>query len=175
MSIYLKAKHWQVFIVLVGAMFIGQVLTFNSMFNGTAPNAVVMGLPVVVMGALYYGWIWSISSACCKALPNELKSSPKLMQIGIIYALIYIIIAGLFFFGPGKKLPSYGVFMHFLGMAAVFYSIGFTAKQLTKLEQNKDVTFFSYSGPFFLLWLFPVGVWFIQPKVNQLLGNNKNQ
>ncbi|MEJ2142060.1 MAG: hypothetical protein P8Y24_06845 [Gammaproteobacteria bacterium] len=172
MSIYLKAKHWQLFIVLVGSMFLGQALMVNSIVNGTMPNAVVIILPMFIMSILYYGWLWSISLACYKALPNELATSPKKMQIGLIYALIYLVIAGQFFFGTDKHLPVYGIFMHLLAMAAIIYSLGFTAKQLTKLEQNKEVTFFTYSGPFFLLWFFPIGVWFIQPKVNQLLGDN---
>jgi len=171
MSIYLKAKHWQIFIVLVGSMFVGQALMVSSIINGGTPSPVAMLLPTLLVGVLFYGWIWSISVACYKALPNELATSPRLMQIGLIYALVYIVIAVLFFFGPEKKFPVYGAFMHLLAMAAIFYSLGFTAKQLTKLEQNKDVTFFTYSGPFFLLWFFPIGVWFIQPKVNQLLGN----
>ena len=172
MSIYLKAKHWQIFIVLVGSMFIGQALTLSSIINGGTSSPVAILLPTLLMGILFYGWIWSISVACYKTLSNELATSPKLMQIGLVYALVYIVIAALFFFEPGKKLPVYGIFMHLLAMVAIFYSLGFTAKQLTKLERNKDVTFFTYSGPFFLLWFFPIGVWFIQPKVNQLLGNN---
>ena len=60
--------------------------------------------------------------------------------------------------------------MHLLAMAAIFYALGFTSKQLVKLEQRENVSFFNYSGPFFLFWFFPIGIWFIQPKVNKLLG-----
>jgi len=42
--------------------------------------------------------------------------------------------------------------------------------RLVTLERRQPVTFFDYSGPFFLFWFFPIGVWFIQPRVNKLLG-----
>lgn len=170
MEIYLKAKHWQLFIALVGIMILGQVFMVNSIRSGQVPSALSFVVPMVLIGIVYFGWLWAISAACHRALPPELASSPRPMQIGLIYAFLYIILSGTFVFGPGMKPPAYIFIPHFLAMAAIFYSLGFTAKQLTKLQQNEDVSFFSYSGPFFLFWFFPIGVWFIQPKVNQLLG-----
>lgn len=170
MSIYLKAKHWQLFIFLVGSMFIAQALMFASMMNGDSPNPLVMAISGFSMAVIFFGWLWSVASACSKILPPELVSSTKTMQFGLIYALAYLLISSNFFFGSNDQLPGYIVLMHLLAMASIFYALGFTAKQLAKLEQGKNVSFFSYSGHFFLFWFFPIGIWFIQPKVNQLLG-----
>jgi hypothetical protein len=30
------------------------------------------------------------------------------------------------------------------------------------------VSFYDFSGPFFLLWFFPIGIWIIQPRINRL-------
>ncbi|GAB3010902.1 hypothetical protein [Bowmanella dokdonensis] len=170
MSIYLKAKHWQLFIVLVGTMFAAQGLMISSAMSGGPLSALALVIPTLLMGILFFGWLWAVSSACSKALPPELKSSPIPMQAGLVYALVYLVFGGFFFFGAGKQPPGYVIVMHLLAMAAIFYALGFTAKQLVKLEQGQDVSFFSYSGPFFLFWFFPIGIWFIQPKVNQLFG-----
>ena len=62
--------------------------------------------------------------------------------------------------------------MHLLAMLGIFYALVFTANRLTTLERKQQVSFFDYSGPFFLLWFFPIGIWFIQPRVNKLLGND---
>jgi hypothetical protein len=48
------------------------------------------------------------------------------------------------------------------------------AKNLVKAETGKRVTFYDYAGPFFLLWFFPIGVWFIQPRINQLYAEKHN-
>lgn len=170
MSIYLKAKHWQLFIVLAGSMFLAQALMFSSVMNGGALSQVTLVLPTLIVGILLFGWLWAVATACSKVLSPELASSPTPMKLGLSYALIYLIFSGVFFFGPGKQPPGYVVFMHLLAMAAIFYALGFTAKQLVKVERGENVTFFSYSGPFFLFWFFPIGIWFIQPRVNYLLG-----
>jgi hypothetical protein len=52
----------------------------------------------------------------------------------------------------------------------MFYALWFTAKQFMSLQRQEALTFIDYSGPFFLLWFFPIGIWFIQPKVNSILG-----
>lgn len=170
MSIFLRAKHWQLFLILVGSMFLAQSIMFSSLHGDGTSHPLVLMLPTFVMGFLLFGWLWAIASACSKAMPSELYSSPKPMQFLLIYALLYMGYFGIVF--GSLTMPQVYIFIpHLLAMAAIFYSLGFTAKQLTKLEQGKNVSFFSYSGPFFLFWFFPLGVWFVQPKVNELLGN----
>lgn len=172
MSIYLKAKHWQLFIVLVGSIFLAQSLMFASIISGITPSAITIILPTFLFGILFFGWLWAVATACSKTLSPELSSSPKPMQAGLVYALSYLILSGVFFLGPGKQPSGYFIIMHLLAMAAIFYALGFTAKNLAKFELGQNVSFFSYSGPFFLFWFFPIGIWFIQPKVNKLLGGN---
>lgn len=172
MRIFLKAKHWQLFIVLLGIMFSTKALMFNSVSSQSWPSAVEFLLPILTFAILYFGWLCSVALACSKVLPSELYSSPKLMFAGLAYALLYLIVSSQFFSNTNEQPPGYILPMHLAAMAAVFYSFGFTAKQLVKLERQQKVSFFSYSGPFFLFWFFPIGVWFIQPKVNELLGNN---
>lgn len=171
MSIFLKAKHWQLFVVLFGSMVAGQAIVLSTVLDGGFPDQrIFIGL-TALLGLLLFGWIWSISVACYRALPKELASSPKIMQAGLVYAFAYMLLGQALFVEPGQSLPGYVFALHILAMAAIFYALGFTAKQLTKLEYGKKVDFFAYSGPFFLLWFFPIGVWFIQPKVNRLLDN----
>ncbi len=53
-------------------------------------------------------------------------------------------------------------------MAGVFYGIWFTAKQFKSLQENEDADFLIFSSMFFLLFIFPFGVWILQPSVNEL-------
>jgi hypothetical protein len=53
-------------------------------------------------------------------------------------------------------------------MVCLFYLLYFVSKNLVLTEAGKQVSFYEYAGPFFLLWFFPMGVWIVQPKVNQL-------
>lgn len=133
MGIYLRAKHWQLFIFLVGSIFLAQALMVNSFISGGIPDVITILFPTLLIGIMFFVWLWAIASACSKALSPELASSPKPMQAGLIYALIYLVLSGVFFFEGGKQLPAYVIVMHLIAMAAIFYALGFTAKQLVKL------------------------------------------
>jgi hypothetical protein len=166
---YLKAKHWQLFTVLTGGMILAQFATMKLPLG--SPYFFV---PSFLFGLLFFGWLWAIAKTTCAKLPPELSASPKVMGINLIYALSYMLVASYMFFDTSRHFPTYGVLLHLLAMIAILYSLGFTAKQLTKLLYRKNVSFIEYYGSFFLLWFFPVGVWFVQPKVNELLVDNEN-
>lgn len=58
--------------------------------------------------------------------------------------------------------------LHLLAMFCMFYSLYFIAKNLVMAEKNEIIEFYDFSGPFFLIWFFPIGIWFIQPRINAL-------
>jgi hydrogenase maturation factor len=37
---------------------------------------------------------------------------------------------------------------------------------------GRTVSFYDYAGPFFLWWFFPLGIWFVQPRINRLFANS---
>jgi uncharacterized RDD family membrane protein YckC len=55
-------------------------------------------------------------------------------------------------------------------MFCMFYDVYFVSKNLVLAETSKSASFYDYARPFFLIWFFPVGVWFIQPRINRLHG-----
>ena len=170
MKFFLNAKGWQLFLVLFGSMLAGPVVT------SALPDRILgMAVTSLIFMALYVGWLWSIAAKANQKLNPSLQKSTKWMGLGLAYAAFYLVGALMLLpstTSPGKGLPGFIIPMHLLAMFAIFYALAFTAKQLVTLERQQKVSFFEYSGPFFLLWFFPIGVWFIQPRVNQLLGND---
>jgi hypothetical protein len=55
-----------------------------------------------------------------------------------------------------------------LMLLKMYYSIYFISKSSVSFTSGTEATFERYIKTFFLLWFFPVGVWFIQPQVNKL-------
>jgi hypothetical protein len=93
------------------------------------------------------------------------------MAGGLIYALAYVLVLLAFVaiesearIGPLILLP------HVLAMLAIFYALWLTASQITALKHQGSRRFWGTLGRFFLLWYFPIGVWFIQPYVRRTLG-----
>jgi len=58
--------------------------------------------------------------------------------------------------------------LHIFSMFCIFYAMWFISKAIKTIEFQKPVSFSDYAGEFFLLWLFPVGIWIIQPKINKI-------
>lgn len=59
--------------------------------------------------------------------------------------------------------------LHLLSMFGILYSIYFSAKTFKTVELQRNVQFSDFAGEFFLIWFYFIGVWIIQPKINQFL------
>jgi len=46
------------------------------------------------------------------------------------------------------------------------------SRNLVMAERNNKVKFSGFSREFFLMWFFPIGLWFIQPRINKLYEKN---
>tara|TARA_B110000046_G_C13016331_1_gene408942 strand:+ start:1352 stop:1558 length:207 start_codon:yes stop_codon:yes gene_type:complete len=59
--------------------------------------------------------------------------------------------------------------LHLLSMFGIFHSLWFNAKVIKSIELHRTGTFGEFAGEFFLIWFFPIGIWFIQPKINKMM------
>ncbi len=125
-------------------------------------------------------WLYAVSTECNKRTSVELQKSPIYMLIGLTYFTIFTIVSSTLLFSVQVStlpqnisliMPLIMIPFHLLAAACIFYSLGFTAKRLVILQRGERVGFFDYGGLLFMFWFFPFGIWYIQPKVNSLLGN----
>ena len=67
-------------------------------------------------------------------------------------------------------MATASLYFHFtyLPLYCLFFDLNFISKSLALAETGKPVSFYDYSGPFFLIWFFPLGIWFVQPRINRL-------
>lgn len=120
-----------------------------------------------------FAWMFSIGTWSNRHLPESRRRSTLLFGVSlalpIIYVLMYIIlyIPMLESGGPSRP-PLWLLPMHMFSMLGIFYGIWYTARQLKSLLENEDADFMIFSSTFFLLFIFPIGIWLIQPEVNQL-------
>jgi hypothetical protein len=123
-------------------------------------------------------------------LPPGIKMKTALFKVFFFFPLIYILFFCLFFafsFVNILNTPSGGspppaffigfavIFpLHLFAMFCMFYNCYFIAKTIKTVELQRLTTFSDFVGEFFLIWFFPVGVWFLQPKINKMLENYQN-
>ena len=161
MRFFVRLRAWQMFLVLVGPVVLLQAL---------GPHFIFAGGGTLFVAALY-GWVFAIGFYANQRLPDNLRRSHALFTAGLIYATVYASL--LFLFVLDLRLPDFYILpFHLLAMAGAFYGLWFSARQLTTLKENRELKFIEYSGPLFLMWFFPLGVWFIQPMVNRYIASN---
>ncbi|WP_339884408.1 hypothetical protein [Polaribacter vadi] len=191
---FLKAKHWQLFLLTFGIPMIFQFIMMDSMISniGTESKSELImtsdymnffpRIVIIYMGVLF-GWFWSISIGLQTKIPRNIKMKTKKFKIFFFIPLVYIFFISLFIGGvfSGIKLngtePSGGYVigmigiilpLHLLSMFGIFYSIYFVAKTLKTVELQKEVNFGDFASEFFMLWFYFIGIWIIQPKINKI-------
>ena len=160
MSIFLKLKHWQIFLVWI--LGIIQLVVFM--------NTELWFLGLAIYLGLLFGWIYSIGRVLNE---NNVDTKRKLNIWSILY-LISLIPFGIHFHnmfsGSYERLPPL-ILIIGGGISLVsIVNIGIIgAKSLKEKESNGELTFGNYAPEFFLIVYMIIGVWIIQPRLNKII------
>lgn len=194
---FLKAKHWQLFLLTFGIPMILQFVIMGVMVSKitTGENHspkiffdFLMFMPIIMilfMG-VFFGWFWSIAIGLDKKIPDQLKLNLNRFKIFFFIPLVYILcttisISSMFYSIASTNEPPNMAFigvlilLHLFSMFCIFYCLYFVAKTIKTAELQKEVHFGDFAGEFFLIWFFPIGIWFVQPKINKLIEDEKFQ
>lgn len=171
------------------ALIVSLVVTFvteqkpdlMSIFNG------LQLIPLVVMLylSMQFGWYYSVTTSLHKMLPGDIKLNMTRFKIFFFIPFIYFnaILLFVFFLIQNMKdtgeapvpnvdmiLSAYAMIipLHLFSIFCSFHSIYHTAKTIKSAEQKKEVKFQEFGTEFVLLWFFPIGIWFLQPRINKL-------
>lgn len=194
---FLKAKHWQLFLLIFGIPFVLNIILVINIISGLAigcePDFVNITdyfkyfLVVAFISATFqYGWFWSVGIGLQKAIPDEFKMQTGFFKFSVIFPYVYIIVFMLVFIlllntfmrEPFNNIGVLGILavvipLHFFAMFCVIYCYYFVARTYKTAELKRKVTFGDYIGEFFLIWFYPIGVWLIQPGVNKLANQTE--
>ncbi len=190
-KLFLKAKHWQLFLVLLGIPIIFQVFMLFEMFlahkTQSIPDPKHMMVffkffpPIMILfTGLFFGWFWSIAIGLKEKIPREIKLKTNKFKFFFFFPLFYIMLlilhmAAKFYgltpntFNTGNWTIALILPVHLFSMFCIFYSMYFVAKTIKTVELQKKVRFGDFAGEFFLLWFYIIGIWIIQPKINRLV------
>ena len=188
---FLRAKHWQLFLLTFGIPMILQMIMMASMFINagwnTEPNptfimsyfALFPIIMLVFMG-VFFGWFWAVAVGLQSRVPKDVTMKVGRFKLFLFIPLIYI----LFFLGfmvttmsgalQDGSAPNPGMFaliipLHLFSMFCIFYCLYFVAKTFKTVELQRKVTFSDFAGEFFMIWFYPIGIWIIQPKINKMV------
>ena len=120
-------------------------------------------------------------------VPSSQKRSLAFPVFALIFPVVYLLAMTafmLYFFqklfvqnvnlfenvSPGTIFAAIGIIFpcHLFAIFAFFYSSYVAAKLLKTAEMQREPKGDEFIGEFFLFWMFIVGVWLLQPRINKL-------
>ncbi len=141
-------------------------------------SSIIMSFMILVM----FAWYWAVCIGLQKKIPEHAKMNLKKFKFflgaSVVYSLFSVvalsflatylpmIIAGTVSFSTLSWFMSIFSMVSFVAAFAMFYCLYFTAKTIKTVELQRETTFGDFVGEFILIWFFPIGVWFLQPKIN---------
>ncbi|MEO1055268.1 MAG: hypothetical protein AAFX87_31875 [Bacteroidota bacterium] len=198
---FLRAKHWQLFMLTFGApmimQFITIAVTIASMSDKEQANPSLaagfmmffMPLTILLYVGATFGWFWSVVIGLQNYIPEEAKIKLTRFKSFFFIPLTYMVVLSLFIafsmagitqasgtYNPNPGLIGVSVLimvpLHLFSMFCIFHSIYFVAKTFKTAELHREANFSDFAGEFFLIWFYPIGVWIIQPKINKIVNDN---
>jgi hypothetical protein len=171
-----RAKHWQVFLLLFGLFFLGNVVGFWSMTRGSEEAFKVLS-PILalteLLGVCFCLWLWCLGLFLTSLLDEQRRLNYQLFQFTTIYPPLYMLLFIVVFprlnLNPGLLLMIFP--LHTLATFCLLYDFYFVSKSLASVEKARRASFPDYVGYFLALWVFPVGIWIVQPRVNRLYSD----
>ena len=192
---FLKAKHWQLFLLTFGIPTIFQFVMMGTMFsnigsgNNSDPTFMFsymkfFPIMMIIFIGVFFGWFWSVAVGLQSKVPEDVKMKVKKFKIFFFIPMVYILFITLFMGIQMNGLmkngtePSSGLIgglvavivpLHLFSMFCIFYSLYFVAKTFKTVELQREVKFSDFAGEFFMIWFYPIGIWIVQPKINKMI------
>ena len=171
MDFILRLKAWQLFLIFVVPTFI-----FQPFLN----DLLLFALGLITWAFIFF-WIYSIGVKMNALVPIEFR--PRISRFKTYYlvsaVLQVILLIWSFFIKDPLASTTYEIVLQCLLIAVGLYfalSIFMSAARTLKmaiLQHHVDKS--DAMLEFFCIWMFPLGVWVIQPAVNKVLREHSDK
>lgn len=190
-KLFLKARHWQLFLLMFGIPMIFQFIIMGTVISASAGGSIpsedflpnfkeIFSLMMLIFTVTYFGWFWSIATGLQNILPDEVYMNLNRFKVLLfipIATILFLMVDSILSFGfiESNFITSLvSIFsLQLLSMFCMLHSFYFVAKTIKAAELQRNVTFGDFAGEFFMLWFYPIGVWILQPKINKMIAEKQ--
>ena len=167
MRVISRLKHWQVFLILLLIMLIG-----NTEIGGQAELNIFLSLTGFL---LYLSILVAYGHYLYDYLPRRIELNYNLFIVNSFIYAVVIMAATILFGSEGLHLTGLYALPIFYVFYAAFYALTFPARVLKSIELNRNIEFGEYLvlAVGFIFW--PFTIWFIQPRVNKIVAYSQIQ
>jgi hypothetical protein len=164
MNWILKAKHWQIFLLL----FLFEIMASID-FQGDLRNLYWINLIGI---SVFLIWLFFLTNELIKIVPKAYGLNINLYYVNAI--LFFAVYFSAMYLNNGNDVSFNGIYalIGFYIFYAFLQSFGFAGRIIKSMELHRKSKKRESIGYFFLFIFLPIGIWFMQPKINKL---NKNR
>lgn len=185
MKLFLSLKHWHIFfLILLFALFYASFFCYNTVMDLSGTFLSDWAFLVCTYGVLIASILSSLVATliwiCCVGLglqqdtPSDLQKNTIAFKIAIFFLLATSITL---FFYPiyvalyGSTELFFEIFLYVFGASflGLPYCIYFAAQTLRTAVLQRKPKFKEFFIEMCLIIAFPIGLWMLQPKVNNVL------
>ena len=174
-----QLRPFGVFALLGCGMFSSEL--FAVFIRPMASEGAVFGITQGIIAFFYSGWPLLVGTMIQNHVTRHRGRGRSLATISFLYVITVNVLAdpALEFVreteqGTSLTLQLIRVSLVVM-MVAALYIQGFGAKALVAAEEGRPVRFFDYWGTFFLFFLTPFGVLFLQNRVRKVLSSSNGE
>lgn len=178
---FLRARPWQLFALFMGLYMLGTIFGFaadsgaSPRLGGASATLIVAEVLLVFWVLCLMVWIGSIGLFLNTLKEPSSRSKTTFFWFALIYPLLYIPVFFALFFSSSTPVSAWLIVpAHLFAAFCILYAMYFASKRLAIAEASRPVTFYDCAGPLFLIWFFPLGVWFVQPRINRLYAKSRD-
>lgn len=158
MSFILRLKHWQSFLIFLFASLLS---------NFVLEDFDLLNLTVNTIGfILYFFWYFAVGYELSDIA--SIKLNKTLFTFNAFFVIASLLMIFLFF----DKNYSSNSFLGFIWvtyfMYALIYLFTYPVRLIKSIELDKKARFGQYLGLLLLSIFWPIGIWWIQPKLNKI-------
>jgi hypothetical protein len=167
MKTILNIKHWQLFMLICGVQIIITTLNdFDYVYRRITYSTAIDLVGMFVGISFFVFWLWSVSIVLNRKQKTEIKLNVSLFKISTLLFVANILITSILILGATSE--EFLLVLTLISFGFFIYAVLFTAKTLKTTELRRVAGISEYIGDFLLFILFPLGIWFLQPRINKI-------
>ena len=189
-SLILKSKHWQLGLPpLLFSIFVNFILR-----HYYSEKEMLLGLPMWLMilaqvfyFVVFFTWLWHVYLFLCEHRPDHLPSVSgkfQLLYFGVVTCFIVIFaLRWMMESAPHEPMATgeslVPISMGIVGLIVLVFlllpALRRLARMILEAEAREEVKKSkAILDTYLILFLIPLGIWFIQPRINKIYEHYKN-
>jgi hypothetical protein len=168
----LTMKDWQAFVLLTWTIILSGLISGFTLVSGIG-YIVEISITLSIAGTvIVLAWLYAVGVGLESRMPMTARLSGAFFRFNLIYLLLYTLAFQILWPAEGIRLflGSLTTIFDIYSAVALLDVLYFVANALVSVEKGRPGRFMEYLGPAIAAFFFPVGIWFLQPRIRKIFG-----